>query len=141
MPSAKMNSKFLLENNAVFSPDGTKVLTGSIDGTIRFYEVSTGEELRRFSVNDHVWSVAFSPDGRQFLSGTEHGAMMLWDIETGELLRTFEGYMAKRLFTVAFSPDGKRVLSAGEDGVARLWDISDLAPALTTRATEWVFHR
>ena len=55
-----------------FSPDGQTVLTGSVDGTARLWDVRSGAELRRFTLPNGdpiVDAVAFSPDGRWIAFG------------------------------------------------------------------------
>lgn len=55
----------------VFDPSGTMLVSASLDGTIRFWSLETGQELRvlRMDPRDNYyltsyWDVAFSPDGR-----------------------------------------------------------------------------
>ena len=50
-------------NNAslAFSPDGRQLLTGSLDNSMRFWDVESGKEVRRFEGHTYwVLSVAFS---------------------------------------------------------------------------------
>jgi len=57
-------------NSVAFSPNGEYALSGSEDGTLKMWEISTGREIRTFK-KDHfeVNSVAFSPDGKYAVSG------------------------------------------------------------------------
>jgi WD40 repeat protein len=75
--------------DAVFaSPDGTTALTASGDGTIRSWEISSGKELKRITLqralNRRV--SAFSADGRQLVSSGFAGrfGLNLWDTATGK---------------------------------------------------------
>jgi hypothetical protein len=52
-----------------FSPDGTRVATGSDDGSARVFEAATGAELARLDHDDWVRAVAFSPDGTPVATG------------------------------------------------------------------------
>lgn len=95
-----------------FSPDGKYALSGSMDGTMKLWDIKTGEEIKTFTghKNARVKSVAFSPDGKFALSGADYSiygsAMKLWNIISGAEVRAFEfGW-----YPVAFSPDGKYVV-------------------------------
>jgi len=99
-----------------FSPDGTRLLSGSVDSTFKLWD-SVGQLIRTFEPQGGgVNSVAFSRDGTRLLTG---GQVELWDSATGQLIQSFEGFLG------ALSPGGTRVLtSAGEgiEGTLKLWD-------------------
>src|SRR5262249_29585247 len=53
--------------------DGSKLLSGSNDKTLRLWDVATGQEIRRFvGHTDFVFRVALSPDGRRAVSTADY---------------------------------------------------------------------
>ena len=54
-----------------FSPDGTKIISGSSDKTIKIWDANTGQCLKTLEGHsNNVYSVAFSPDGTKIVSGS-----------------------------------------------------------------------
>jgi WD40 repeat protein len=121
-----------------FSPDGMYLLTGSFDGIARLWDVSGGQELRRFAGHSGTLNgVAFSPDGRYVLTTGDDRTARLWDAQTGQEVRRFVGH-GDLVRMGAVSPDGKYVLTVSNDETARLWyadyhDTIDYVCSLLTR--------
>ena len=72
-------------NAVAFSPDGTRVATGSGDGSARVFDAATGPSLARLDHDGAVNAVAFSPDGTRVATGSEQSARV-FDAATGPSL-------------------------------------------------------
>ncbi len=72
--------------SVAFSPDGTRVVSGSDDETVKIWSASTGEvEQTLQGHSDFVRSVAFSPDGTRVVSGSNDNTVKIWSASTGEV--------------------------------------------------------
>ncbi|KAG2055064.1 WD40 repeat-like protein, partial [Suillus hirtellus] len=67
-----------------FSPDGTRIVSGSEDSTVRVWDAAKGlplgEPFRGHT--DSVWSVSFSPDGTRIVSGSVDSTVRVWNSAT-----------------------------------------------------------
>ena len=66
-----------------FSPDGTRVATGSDDGSARVFDAVTGAEWARLDHGGPVCAVAFSPDGTRVATGSEDNLARVFDLVAG----------------------------------------------------------
>jgi WD40 repeat protein len=108
--------------SAVFSPDGSRILTASGDTTARLWDAQ-GQPLATLSGHTGtLYSAVFSPDGSRILTASNDNTARLWNAE-GQPLATLSGH-TDAVRSAVFSPDGTRILTASDDKTARLWDVS-----------------
>jgi WD40 repeat protein len=121
---------------AVFSPDGKRLVTALGDGTARVWDVATGRPLLVLKGHEGVvvWSAAFSPDGRRIATGGIDRTARLYDAESGKEIATFRGAM-NSVKEVRFAADGQWLFTRG-DTEARLWSVDFLAEARQRKPRE-----
>ena len=109
-----------------FSRDGTRMVSGSHDRTIRIWNVVTRKLIHKLkNRSGPIQSVSFSWDGTRVASGDWFGTIKIWDAETGKILQVLKGHTGN-ITSLSFSPDGKRVASGSDDGI-RIWEGDRLA--------------
>ena len=104
------------------SPDGTTLASGSAEGAVRLWDVTTRSHTA--TLEEHsglVNSLAFSPDGATLASGSDDNTVKLWDAGTGANTATLSAHR-DGVNSVAFSPDG-RMLASCSDSAIELWDV------------------
>lgn len=114
------------------SNDGTRIVSGSWDMTLRIWNASSGDSIAVLQ-SDSGWvhSVTFSPDGQQIVSGSSKTVRM-WDVTTGRVVSKFEGH-DEQITSVSFSPDGAWIASGSCDDTIRVWDAVTQTTLLTLK--------
>ena len=108
--------------SVAYSPDGTKIISGSMDGTIKIWNANTGQCLKTLKGHsEYIYSVAFSPDGRRIVSGSNDKTIKIWDANTGQCLKTLKGHK-NFVLSVAYSPDGTKIVSGSRDNTIKIWN-------------------
>ncbi len=131
---------------AVFSPDGTKLITLATNGTgagFHLWDIATGKSLpgpwtvKQVDLNAMIVSrtvisgPTFSPDGTTIAAtrlgfgnnGVESG-IVLWDVAAGKELRTLTSQgAALPTSSLVFADGGKTLVSASRNGV-KWWDVA-----------------
>jgi WD40 repeat protein len=109
--------------SAAFSPDGSRIVTASLDKTVRIWDAATGKEI--MVLRDHENSVeaaAFSPDGTRIVTASIDKTVRIWDAATGKEIMILRGH-ERWVNSAAFSPDGSCIVTASDDNTARIWDV------------------
>ena len=106
-------------NSVAFSPDGSKIVTGSDDETIRIWDtrgVLVGKPIR---FEREVDVAVFSPDGWRVASLSWDRMVRQWDVRTGT---SFGKPLPAHRKAIAYSPDGCHIATALDHGKICIWE-------------------
>ncbi|MEO5948389.1 MAG: hypothetical protein ABIP79_16345, partial [Chitinophagaceae bacterium] len=93
--------------SATFSPDGKKILTGSMDNTTKIWDANTATLLANYNENAGFDQAYYSTDAKKIITIT-HNQMVVRDAVTGEQLQT-ELYVDMDGAT-SISPDRTKII-------------------------------
>lgn len=118
-----------------FSPDGTKLATGSGDSTVRFWDITTQTAASCGSLHTGwVLCIKWSPDGRFLASGSMDRTVIVWDGETGKQVgrplsghSDFVGALAWEPYHRQTAAGSYRLASGSKDGTVRVWQVPSMA--------------
>jgi WD40 repeat protein len=107
-----------------FSPDGSLLASGQIDGTAQLWETGGWQEVGSpLPVGQAFVSwVEFSPDSQTLATSSRNGTVGLWDVESQAAIGSLSG-PDELWSTTRFTPDGGRLFAAYDNGRAIRWEI------------------
>ena len=115
-----------------------KLVVGSLDKTIRIWDIDKREQHELGKHNDRVLGVHWHPDGRFIASSGSDGQIKVWDSITDQLEWSFR--VPEEVYCVAWSPDGRYLaITHGEHSID-VWDFQTRALRLQLkelRDTAW----
>ena len=106
-----------------FLPDGTSLVSGSHDQTIKLCDVQTGGVVKTFHGHTQfIHSVSISADCTMIASGSSDETIRLWNIQTEECCQVIE--QQDLVFHAKFSPINPHHLISVSGNKVWHWDIN-----------------
>jgi WD40 repeat protein len=100
-----------------FTPNSKSLVSSSLDGFVRVWDVETGLTLRAMEGHPAgALGLSLSPDARFAVVGTGQNLVKIWELSTGKEVRKFENTGRKGILNAIYAPDGKSVAFGGDDG-------------------------
>ncbi|MFD8996700.1 WD40 repeat domain-containing serine/threonine protein kinase [Streptomyces abikoensis] len=127
LPVARLSGHTSQVECLAFSPDGRTLASGDFNGTVRLWDVGTGNAITTFKGQGHtgwVMSLVFGRDGQTLYSGGFDKTLKGWDVRSG-LPRDVASYDGQfdSVGCLALSPDGT-TLAVGVGSRVELTDPS-----------------
>jgi WD40 repeat protein len=127
--------------SVAFSPDGSLLVTGASDDTVRVWRVDTGEPVAAFrgGGGSSLFRVCLSSRGDVLAAATHYGTVLVWDLARGELIDSLGVYKGGHKFhdpsvagvshtglirDFALSPDASIVVTGSDDHTLLVWPTS-----------------
>ena len=103
------------------TPDGSRILLGSMDGKLRQVVVANGSLERILEGHtDAITDLSISANGQKFASVGRDKTLRIWNAGDGSLLQKVEH--AAPVVNVSFSPNSHRIATIAEDGIVSIFD-------------------
>ncbi len=106
--------------SVAWSPDDTKLVSGTNNGVIYIWDAITGNLLNTLRGHTNtVRSVAWNSDGTKIASGSKDGTIRIWDSMGNPIKTIVSG--AREIYSVAWNFDNTRLASGSTDAL-QIWD-------------------
>ncbi|KAG9044890.1 hypothetical protein FS842_001360 [Serendipita sp. 407] len=105
-----------------FSPDGSKLVSGSSDNTIRIWNLQTRSHMITLEGHTHtVLSVAFSLDNQKVVSGSHDKTVRVWNVKKGE--EEQKQIYNSSVMSATFSSKSSKIACGCSDSTIHVWDL------------------
>ena len=126
--------------NAIsFSPDGSILATGGLDGVVLTWDPATGEKIAALTgPTDSIEWLGWHPSLPAVLAGDRAGLTWLWNARTGKCAKVYSNHQGP-VTAGGFRPNGAEIWTAGEDMILRVWSPKTGQPTLSVKGV--MFHQ
>lgn len=113
VPTQRLTSTIPGRRRAIFTPDGQKILTGSLaPGVAYLQKIGSNAELHEFEFRELLRSLAMSHSGKFACAGVHDATLRVWNLERGNEVLRIESPTYCNL-EVALADDDRRIAFGG----------------------------
>jgi WD40 repeat protein len=106
-----------------YAPDGTKIVSGSFDHTIKLWHSNSLQPI--YALEGHtnlVLAVDCSPDGTRIVSGAKDGTLKLWDLAYHNCIQTIQFPQGDYVRSLSYIQNGQYIAVGMHKGALILFD-------------------
>ena len=117
--------KFIGHTNVIHDFDFHEQRLASVswDGTLKYWDITTGLQLWRHHYKRPVYTTTISHDGRQVAVAGENRSIDIYTSEDGNKIQSLIGHQAT-ITNLKFTQNDSRLISSSEDGMIKIWDLT-----------------
>ncbi|KAG8887129.1 hypothetical protein FRB98_000489 [Tulasnella sp. 332] len=117
----------VVSGEAVVTPDGKSIVSGSNNCTLLLWHATSGASIGEAMAGrtEEVTCVAVSSNREAVFSGSSDCAIRMWNATGGEAVDDVLTGHTRRFTCITVSPDSKTVVSESDDCAIRLWDAAN----------------
>lgn len=116
---------FHVHNNWVrfllFNSDGSRLISGSWDDTVKISDVNTGTVLEDIYIGENMNSLSMTSDDELIVFSTDD-EVIFWDVESNSKIKSIYT-RGLRIEELEFSPSGNLLFGRTADGIVLVWGI------------------
>lgn len=131
-PAETQKESPLSVSQALFSHNGSRILTFSQDGVVRVWKTDNSGQPLELSGLLGAEVAAFNRDDTQLAIGADDGTARVWSLSPPAEPLVLNHL--KPVYAASFSQDGSRVVTASSDGIARVWMTGDMTRKIELNA-------
>ena len=120
---------------AVLPTDPKQLFSASLDGTIRHWNVATGQQIRQFNHGGPIQSIAVRPDGQRMASASSNNSVKLWNAQNGRQIAEMKGDLRAKTLVTRLTQD-QATATARRDAAKRNFEAAEKDLPVKTAAAK-----
>jgi WD40 repeat protein len=122
-------------SGVAISADGTQVISGSADKTVKIWLLESGAVIRQFETPAPIHDLCLTLDGKQVITAHEDNQIRVWNIaapdpapaegEAEKPVREIKGHSKPVRSVALILPAGTQLVSGSDDNTARIWTLAN----------------
>jgi len=110
-------------SHLAFADDGQALAVVDEAGSIKIWNLSSGQIEKQITTRNEIKALCFSPRGQLLATAGPDHSITIWNWRTGLSQQRLQKHDAE-INALAFSADGRFLASGGDDRMVVIWDVA-----------------